>query len=98
MPYQWVEPDKFISSPPGLSDVYYHYSGMHRMDWHYQIEEDRFDSGWTAFDIRELARAMDAGREAGDTRLEHISLIKLAMSVKPLSEGLKEIGYEGETE
>lgn len=95
MPYEWVEPEVFISSPPGLSDVYYCYDrGV--MVWHYQIREDRFDSGWTAFDVRNLA--MVVGRCSGWTKQEHISLIKLAQSVKPLSKWLEGIGYEGETE
>ena len=98
MPYQWVEPDRFITSPPGFSDVYHCYDEGNVMIWHYQIREDRFDSGWTAFDIRELAMIVDAGRKEGYTEQEHASLVTMAQAMKPLSKWLEEIGYEGETE
>lgn len=78
MPYEWVEPEVFAAAEEtNDAPVYHCYKSGCVMQYHYQIESDRSQTGFAAFDIRDLANAL--GVYAGDTRDSHRAVILAAV-------------------
>jgi hypothetical protein len=78
MPYVWVEPEKFMSAEETCeAEVYHCHDQGCLMQYHYQIRSDLSDSGWMAFDIRDLARAL------GLSHTTHKGIILAALEEYP---------------
>lgn len=100
MPYGWIEPTVFLTAEEtGDVPVYHcHRSGC-LMRYHYQIMSDRATTCFMAFDVRDLAGALDV--RADTTRDDHQAVILAAIEkFGSLETALVETGvwYEGETE
>lgn len=86
MPYRYVEPETFTTLPSGET-VY----RMYRLEmlssplvYHYQIPSDDSDSGWMAFDIRNLKYAQNLK----DIDLSHKEIMRMAIKTfAPTLEG-----------
>lgn len=97
MPYVWTEPEKFMSAEEtGDVGVYHCHSQGCLMENHYQIRSDTPHSGWMAFDMRDLKRALRL------THATHEGIILAALDKHgpPLEEVIDLLidWYEGETE
>lgn len=57
MPYIWVDPEEFLKLPGGVSVCYCYKRGSY-LFYHYQFRNNESDTGWSAFDIRDLAHAV----------------------------------------
>jgi hypothetical protein len=97
MPYVWVEPEKFMSAEETEDVAVHHCYKQHCvMEHHYQIASDKSGSGWMAFDIRDLKRALRL------THTTHQGIILAALDKygPPLEEVIDLLidWYGGETE
>ncbi|TET50180.1 MAG: hypothetical protein E3J64_08565 [Anaerolineales bacterium] len=106
MPWEWVEPERFMSAAEsGHSEIHFCYKGSCVMWFHYQMPSDVADSGWAAFDIRDLVLADEYPiriSDLGPSRESHQELVRAvgpALGDGTLEEFLQrnEIWYEGET-